>query len=766
MQTTPDTELDVLPLLAATLQRTAQLNDRYRSGGVHVHVPEALLDGERTVDALVEQHLPASHAALQAASRGLFFSLPVAFDPAESVGPYLAVIDRDAAGQPYRFLDMGALIATQAFGENDPDVVRAVLESLPFVTTRYAHSEYQTVLSLRLKAALNRIAPAGAPRHFIVNTGAEAVENAIKSVLMNRVMTSPDGDGGFIVSFENAFHGRTLGALAVTHRKKARLGFPTFDWPHIPFPAEEARSPKETARREERSLKQLWDLLVSGRLPHAEKSKDTYKREMDSIDEFLARPDSGGPACDVGVVQAFVEEQRASLSPDVVRRAKRVAAVLVEPIQGEGGVRLASARFMRRLRLLTRIYDVPLIFDEVQTGFGMTGRLWAHELFDLPCPPDVVTWAKKAQNGVLFVSEELATFFQEEKKFNTTWEGDSVGMVRLLALLDKLDLDQIRRTGERCRSGLETLAREHREILRNVRGAGVMLAFDVLRADWCEALLDRAFRRGLVLLPAGERSVRFYPRYDTEPSAIDEALSILRLAIEDLAGRSVTPSAEAPGASGAAVSKDASAALPALPVTTLKTRVGTLEIPIETVEIVDLTPANFEANKVQILTVEHERYGEAEYPPNVLRSGPRPLLQLPVETLEATMTGPRAIGVAVRDRVSGRFVSYGLGSTLEQHDEEGVSSDPHFGENNTFYLQAMATLPTVQNGVEIDNLVLNALRERALAAGFEFMSTLIEDRLLETGPPWFRTATVLERIDNYLGSGSGFAYLQVPLKTT
>ena len=186
---------------------------------------------------------------------------------------------------------MGALIATQAFGENDPAVVQAVLDSLPYVASRYAHSEYQTVLSLRLKAALNRIAPAGTPRHFIVNTGAEAVENAIKAVLLNRVKTTEDADGGFIVSFEGAFHGRTLGSLAVTHRKKARLGFPTFDWPHIPFPVEEARSPKETLRREERSLKQLWDLLVSGRLPHAEKSKDTFRREMDAIDEFLARPE-------------------------------------------------------------------------------------------------------------------------------------------------------------------------------------------------------------------------------------------------------------------------------------------------------------------------------------------------------------------------------------------------------------------------------------------------------------------------------------------
>src|SRR5713226_2906896 len=387
-------------------------------------------------------------------------------------------------------------------------------------------------------------------------------------------MTSEDRDGGFIVSFDGASHGRTLGSLAVTHRKKALLGFPTFDWPRILFPAEEAGSPKETARREERSLKQLWDLLVSGRLPHAEKSKDTFRREVDALDEFLAQPGQD--------VNAFVQAQRLNLSPDVVRRSRRVAAVLVEPIQGEGGVRLASARFMRKLRLLTRVYDVPLVFDEVQTGWGMTGRLWAHELFDLPCPPDLVTWAKKAQNGVLFVSEELATFFQEEKKFNTTWEGDSVGMVRLLALLDKLDLDQVRRTGERARSGLEALAREYGEILKNVRGEGVMLGFDVMRADSCHTLLDRAFRRGLLLLPAGERSVRFYPRYDTEPSAIDEALSILRHAIEDLVGGRAAPEAM-------------------LATVAPKIRVGTLAIPLDTVETVELTPATFETQKLQVL---------------------------------------------------------------------------------------------------------------------------------------------------------------------
>ncbi|HEX7137412.1 MAG TPA: aminotransferase class III-fold pyridoxal phosphate-dependent enzyme, partial [Vicinamibacterales bacterium] len=642
-------------MAADFLQRVADLNARYRAGTIHVNVPEAFLDGEHTLDALVEQHLHVSHAALQAASRSLFFSLPVAFDPGEAVGPYLAIADRDAKGEPYRFLDMGALIATAAFGENEPVVVEAVAKSLPFAVSRYAHSEYQTILSLRLKAELNKIAPAGTPRHFIVNTGAEAVENAIKSALLNRVITSPDGDGGFIVSFEGAFHGRTLGSLAVTHRKKARLGFPTFDWPHISFPVEEPRSPKETARREERSLKQLWDLLVSGRLPKAEKSRDTFRREIDAIDEFLAAPH------DTDAVPAFVRAQRASLTPDVVRRSRRVAAVLVEPIQGEGGVRQTSGRFMRRLRLLTRVYDVPLVFDEVQSGWGMTGRLWAHELFDLPCPPDLVTWAKKAQNGVLFVSEELATFFQEEKKFNTTWEGDSVGMVRLLALLDKLDLEEVRRTGERARKGLEALTRDYPEILKNVRGAGVMLGFDVVRADLCEALRDRAFRRGLVLLAAGERTVRFYPRFNTEPYAVDEALSILRLAVEDVVGRAAS---------------DVSG--------TVKVRVGTLAMPLDTIEIIDLTPAAFESLKLQILGVEQERYGPAApYPPDVLRAGRRPLLQFPLETLETTMGNSGAIGVAVRDRVSGRLVGYVLGSALENHDEEGSASDPHAGENNT-----------------------------------------------------------------------------------
>jgi hypothetical protein len=110
-------------------------------------VPAALCGTDRPLDSLIAEHLPVSRQAFEAASRGLFYSLPVAFDPAESVAPYLAIIDRDAAGEPYRFLDMGALIATHPFGENDPAAIAAVLDWLPFVASRYTHSEYQTAPS-------------------------------------------------------------------------------------------------------------------------------------------------------------------------------------------------------------------------------------------------------------------------------------------------------------------------------------------------------------------------------------------------------------------------------------------------------------------------------------------------------------------------------------------------------------------------------------------------------------------------------------------
>jgi L-lysine 6-transaminase len=705
------------------------LHARYRAGGIHARPPEGLKEVNRPIDDLIALHLPVSHAALEASRNALFYSLPVAFDPGEAIGPYLATADRDEQGEPYRFLDMGALIATQALGENDPAIVEAVLAELPVAVNKYAHSEYQTSVSLRMKAALDRIAPPGAPRHFVINTGAEAVENAIKAVLLSRVRRTGEKDGGYIMSFEGAYHGRTLGSLAVTHRKRARMGFPTFEWPQAPWPSLDADDAL-TRTREERSLRRIRTLLAMGRhAPRGHRTDEPFQGELARIDQLL----EGG-----GSLDDFVAAERARLPPEVLRRALRCAGVLAEPIQGEGGIRLASGRFFRRLRVLTRIYDVPLLFDEIQTGFGATGRMWAHQHFDLPCPPDAVTWAKKAQNGVLFVSEELATFFQEEKKFNTTWEGDAVGMVRLMATIDRVDLAAVERTGALLRERLEGLARDFPELVGNVRGRGVMLGFDVARADWRDVLRDRAFRRGLLMMPAGERTLRMYPRYDTEPYAIAEAAGILRAAVEDLLG-GVTVAALGP-----------------------TVRVGgPCDAPLATIETIDLTPERMIALRPALMAVEIERYGAVtHYPADVLKSGARPLLQYPVEALEMTMQNPRAIGVALHDASPAQLIAYAVGSPLENYDEEGVSLDPSVGEGVTFYLQAMATLPSVRNQREVERHLLELVRARAVAAGFEYLSALIEDETRAGGPPWLASGSVLKVVDNYLRSGMRFVYVR------
>jgi hypothetical protein len=128
--------------------------------------------------------------------------------------------------------------------------------------------------------------------------------------------------------------------------------------------------------------------------------------------------------------------------------------------------------------------------------------------------------------------------------------------------------------------------------------------------------------------------------------------------------------------------------------------------------------------------------------------------------MEATLGHLRAIGVGLKDRVSGRLLAYAIGSPLENHDEVGVRDDPSFGDNTTLYLQAMAVSPQLKNQAEVEALVLDAFRARAEWGGFVAISTLIEARFTETGPSWLRSATVVETIEDYLRSGVKFVYLR------
>ena len=176
-------------------------------------------------------------------------------------------------------------------------------------------------------------------------------------------------------------------------------------------------------------------------------------------------------------------------------------------------------------------------------------------------------------------------------------------------------------------------------------------------------------------------------------------------------------------------------------------------MPLDTLDLVDVTPANFDSVKAQMMALEEERYVPVS-----------PLLKYPPETLETTIKNA-AIDrrSALRDKVSGRLVGFALGSAIEDHDEEGISSDPRVGENDTFYLQAFTVSPSAQNVTELENQLLDWLNERAVAIGFSYLSTLVEASSLATSTPWLRDAAVLERIENYLGSGTSFVYVQASL---
>jgi ribosomal protein S18 acetylase RimI-like enzyme len=134
------------------------------------------------------------------------------------------------------------------------------------------------------------------------------------------------------------------------------------------------------------------------------------------------------------------------------------------------------------------------------------------------------------------------------------------------------------------------------------------------------------------------------------------------------------------------------------------------------------------------------------------------LLQFPVEAIEGTLGNPRAVGIAIR--FSSRIVGYAVGSPLENYGEEGVHDDPYFGEHQTFYLQAMAVHPSIQNATEIEHHLLDVLRARVIAQGYQHLSMLVEERVHQNGPAWLRSADVLRIVDNYLQSGQRFVYVQ------
>jgi len=392
----------------------------------------------------------------------------------------------DEQGQ--RFLDFTAGIGVTSTGHCHPRVVAAAQEQV----AKLIHGQYTTVMHrplLTLAERLGEVLPEPLDSVFFVNSGSEAVEASLR--LARHATGRPN-----VVVFHGSFHGRTIGAASMTTSgTKFRAGF-------SPLMGGVAVSPFPTAHR------YGWDEATA---------TEFALRELDYVLATVTAP-------------------------------AETAAFVVEPVLGEGGYVPANPAFMAGLRERADKHGILLVIDEVQTGWGRTGRFWGHEHFGVT--PDVIVTAKGLASGfplsAIAASTELMAKAWPGSQ-GGTYGGNAVACAAALATLDVITdeklVDNARDVGAALESGLNKVAAEH-SVISDVRGLGLMLASEFRTADGepdaATALRaqQEAASRGLLLLTCGPfgNVVRMIPPLVVTEQQVDDALEIWSGAVATVAG--------------------------------------------------------------------------------------------------------------------------------------------------------------------------------------------------------------------------------------
>lgn len=362
-----------------------------------------------------------------------------------------------------RFLDFTSGIAVNSTGHCHPDVVAAITEQ----AGRLLHmsgTDFYYSPEIELAERLARLAPGhGAKRVFFTNSGAEAIEAALKLV---RYHTRRQR----IISFYGAFHGRTFGAMSISGSKSVH----------------------------QRGFGPL--LFGVHRLNY-----DCSRDEIEKLFATAAAPDE-------------------------------VAAIFVEPVQGEGGYRVPSPGFLPMLREVCDEHGILLVIDEIQSGIGRSGRMFACQHFGTAAVPDVICIAKGIASGMplgaIVARAELMDWVPGSHA--STFGGNPVCCAAGLATLDLIEREyraNAAARGDQLAAALEALAKDHRW-LRDVRGLGLMRAIDVtsdghLDPARRDRLIQAAFHRGLLLLPCGKAALRFCPPLCITAEEIAAGMTIL-----------------------------------------------------------------------------------------------------------------------------------------------------------------------------------------------------------------------------------------------
>ncbi|MDD4457565.1 MAG: L-lysine 6-transaminase [Syntrophotalea acetylenica] len=394
-----------------------------------------------------------------------------------------------------RFLDFFSMYASMAVGYNHPRLLKERARLGRLAVNKPSNSDVYTTAMAEFVDTFARVAmPSAMPHVFFIDGGALAVENAMKTafdwkVRKNLVAGYKEDIGRQVIHFRQAFHGRSGYTLSLTNTydpRKTRF-FPKFDWPRIV-------NPKLTFPITEENLASVCHL------------------ENEAL----------------GTIGRIIDEQ-----------GEDVAAIIIEPIQGEGGDNHFRAEFLQALRQLCDRHDILLIFDEVQTGVGLTGRFWAFEHFGVQ--PDLLAFGKKTQVCGMLASRRIdevsCHVFQERSRINSTFGGNLVDMARCTHILRIIEeeglVENARRQGELLLAELCQLAAEFPRVVSNPRGRGLMCAFDVPDNHTRDQLVRAFFRRRLLLIGCGGCSIRFRPHLIVTEEEILHGIGIIRSVLRE-----------------------------------------------------------------------------------------------------------------------------------------------------------------------------------------------------------------------------------------
>lgn len=390
-------------------------------------------------------------------------------------------------------LDFFTCFASVPLGYNHPKMLNdeAFKKNLMLAAlTNPSNSDIYTTQYAQFVETFDKVGiPDYLPHAFFIAGGTLAIENALKTAMDWKVQKNfakgyTTEKGQKVLHFENAFHGRSGYTMSLTNTLPVKTKwYAKFDWPRVSFPAIQ--------------------------FPQTESNyADLLKREELSITQ---------------IKQAFIDHK------------DDICAIIVEPVQAEGGDNHARKEFMEQLRILADENEALLIYDEVQTGVGLSGKFWCHEHFGDKARPDIIAFGKKMQIcGILAgkrIDEVAHNVFNVSSRINSTWGGSLVDMVRATKILEIIQEDNLcakaAENGKYLQDELTKIS-QNTPVISNVRGKGLLTAFDFPDKAKRDKFIQLGIENNAMFLGCGNSTIRFRPALIIEKNNIDEGLHILQ----------------------------------------------------------------------------------------------------------------------------------------------------------------------------------------------------------------------------------------------